>query len=338
MVAEFAARLGVSGMTIRRDLLALEEQQLLNRVHGGAVRRQAPSKTRHRGPVLTIGIVVPSATYYFPAFIAGAKAVAAEENVRLILGVTHYQPEHEQNQIRRLLQIGVDGLIVTSGGQELDRDQTYRSLADANVPVIVMERPLAEVPSDLPLGGVRSDHVYGAELAVRHLVECGRARLGLVVERVFTTDQVRAGFRKAVTELLPGTTPPEFEVDIRLSGPEQRAEHASILEECLNAEVDGLLVLPDALAGSIADLAVDRGVDVPREMSIVAYDDEIASLAALPLTAVSPPKFDVGAVAVRMCVQGIRQRAGVGELPAGARVLLPPSVVVRDSSAVHRAG
>ena len=35
--AEFARRLGISGMTVRRDLAFLDGQGLLQRVHGGAV-------------------------------------------------------------------------------------------------------------------------------------------------------------------------------------------------------------------------------------------------------------------------------------------------------------
>ena len=39
-VSEAARRLGVSEMTVRRDLLALEAKGLVNRTHGGAVRRE----------------------------------------------------------------------------------------------------------------------------------------------------------------------------------------------------------------------------------------------------------------------------------------------------------
>jgi DeoR/GlpR family transcriptional regulator of sugar metabolism len=41
-VADLSAQLGVSGATIRRDLLKLEEDRLLTRVHGGAVIEEEP--------------------------------------------------------------------------------------------------------------------------------------------------------------------------------------------------------------------------------------------------------------------------------------------------------
>src|SRR5688572_3730163 len=39
-VSDTARRLGVSEMTVRRDLLALEAKGLVDRTHGGAVRRE----------------------------------------------------------------------------------------------------------------------------------------------------------------------------------------------------------------------------------------------------------------------------------------------------------
>ncbi|MEV4887918.1 DeoR family transcriptional regulator [Nonomuraea sp. NPDC055795] len=50
-VAEPSRRLGVSGMTVRRDLDALESRGLVRRVRGGAV----PPAFRRRGPASTRG-------------------------------------------------------------------------------------------------------------------------------------------------------------------------------------------------------------------------------------------------------------------------------------------
>ncbi len=337
MVGDFASQLRVSEMTIRRDLLALERKALVTRVHGGAVtredlggRRRAVNGRRmtHR----TIGLIVPSATYYFPRFVEGAKAAAEDENVRLVLGISDYLPETERQQIARLLEIGVDGLIVTPCGLEPDRKEVYRLLAKAGVAVVIMERSLAEVPSGLRLGGVRTDHEYGAVLAVHHLVNCGRTRIGLVASPSGTTsDPVRVGYRKAMAELSPDSVPLEFPLLGAPGNNQDQRAYQKMAAECLQAGVDGLLVLPDAAAIGISNFAMDNGVDVPKDLSIVAYDDEIAALAAPALTAVSPPKFEVGAVAVRTCLEQMIQHGGVGKLPAQAQIILLPSLQERDS-------
>lgn len=334
-VADFAARTGVSEMTVRRDLMQLERAELLERVHGGAVRRpDGTSRTARIGPVATIGFIVPSATYYFSAVIAGAKAAAAEANVRLVLGITDYQPRIERQQIARLLDARVDGLIVTPADPFTIDDRTYRILADAPVPVVIMERSLAEAPTGLRLGAVRSDHAYGAMTAVQHLVETGRRRIGLVARRRgATVDPVHEGYRRAIAALVPEATPLEFEIQGADGTAEQWHSYEAIIEDCIAAEVDGLVVLPDAAAIAITDLALDRGISVPDDLSIVAYDDEIASLATVPLTAVAPPKSDVGAVAVRACVALVARRDDQ-RLPAPARVQLLPTLTVRESTTV----
>lgn len=334
IATDFADRIGVSGMTVRRDLLDLEREGLLTRVHGGAVRRELPSKARPDGGNLTVGLIVPSSTYYFPGFIAGAKAAAARENVRLVLGISNYQAEVEQHQIQRLHEIGVDAIIVTPRESVVDGgEQTYRLLARTGLPVVIMERSLSHVPIELALGGVRSDHAYGAMLAVHHLVGCERTRLGLIAEpRGTTANPVHDGFRTAMAAMLPDSPILEFDVDRSASTVDQLLTYNRILDECESAGVDGLVILPDDVAIAVAEAAGARGLRIPQDVSIVAYDDEIASLAPLPLTAISPPKFDVGAVAVRMCVDLLNPREHAGRLPVQSRIMLPPSLTVRDSS------
>lgn len=48
---------------------------------------------------------------------------------------------------------------------------------------------------------------------------------------------------------------------------------------------------------------------MPEDLAVIAYDDEVASLADLPLTAVAPDKHAVGAAAARLLLS----RLGVAE-------------------------
>ncbi|AQX81057.1 hypothetical protein BWO91_14715 [Plantibacter flavus] len=340
-VTDFAARLGVSGMTVRRDLLDLEQAGLIVRVHGGAVKRHAQTHPRQSDSALTLGLIVPSATYYFPGFINGAKAAAAEQHVRLVLGVTDYDKDVERHQVSRLCQLGVDGLIVTPSGAPGAADggdeANYHLLAQSGLPVVIMERALDDKTAALNLGGVRTDHAHGSRSAVRHLVELGRKRIALIAPpRGSTSDPVHAGYRAAIAALLPDSPHLEFDLQGTVGTTEQRRSYESIFDTCVAAGVDAMLVLPDAVAIALADRALDAGIAIPKDLSIVAYDDEIASMAAMPLTAVSPPKFDVGAIAVRTCIDLIVQKDSIGRLPPEARVLLLPTLIVRASSASTR--
>ncbi|GGU35254.1 DeoR family transcriptional regulator [Streptomyces lavendofoliae] len=91
-VSDLAAQLGVSPVTARRDVEALAARGLLDRVHGqvswpagqgggerspaGGAAAEAPGS----GPVL--GLLAPSAAYYFAEVIRGAREAAARAGAR----------------------------------------------------------------------------------------------------------------------------------------------------------------------------------------------------------------------------------------------------------------
>jgi DNA-binding LacI/PurR family transcriptional regulator len=76
------------------------------------------------------------------------------------------------------------------------------------------------------------------------------------------------------------------------------------------------------------DLALDRGLSVPGDLSVIAYDDEVAPLFTPPLTAVRPPREAIGAAAVDLLVRRIEDP----DRPVH-RVSVSPALNVRASTA-----
>ena len=56
----------------------------------------------------------------------------------------------------------------------------------------------------------------------------------------------------------------------------------------------------DAEAIALVQRCEERHLSVPGDLSIVAYDDEVAGLFSPPLTAVRPPRRSIGRAAVRL--------------------------------------
>lgn len=340
--ADFAAKAGISGMTVRRDLGALADQGLLVRVHGGAVaaserapgpRRSSQVSRPRRLPMATIGMVVPSASYYFPGVIRGAEAAAQEAGVRLVLGVSNYSVQEEQRQLRRLLDNGVDGVLVTPSEAALAGTDTLALLADAGVPVVVVERSIEDALDDGALESVRSDHVRGAELAVNHLLSLGHRKVALCIrEGSPTAPPVVAGYHLALQRAgMPRDESLVHTVTRPRTDPAgHRAVLDGILDRCTAEDVTAAIIHTDEDALQFTSACQERQIKVPEDFAIVAYDDEIAALGAVPLSAVAPPKFDVGYQALLMCLNRIGgRRGGAGALQ---RVSLSPTLVVRDSS------
>lgn len=360
-VAEFAVHLNVSGMTVRRDLAALESEGLLQRVHGGAVSVPSPAQgaRRHHGPgggaslrrmpgapapqlagarggrlaVPTIGLVMPSATYYFSTVIRGAESAARDLGARLVLAVSNYSAVEEERQIERLLANGVDGLIVTFSGESLAKSRTLELLASTAIPIVVAERPIDDVRDDLLLESVRSDHLRGAEIAVNHLIGLGHRKIALCTRRNSpTTVGVRSGYRQALERAgLPWNADMEHSFGSKQDEPESlRRELEDALEKIVAGEFTAVLLLNDQDALTFVDSCQARGIRIPEDLAIVAYDDEVASMGAVPLSAIAPPKFDVGYQALQMCLDRLDSPAG--KSTALRQVSLSPALVVRESS------
>jgi DNA-binding LacI/PurR family transcriptional regulator len=258
---------------------------------------------------LTIGLVVPDATYYFPEIIKGAQEAAGAWGARLVLGISRYDAAQDVAQAEQLLDVGADGLLVTPTGSS--QEQAW--LDDLPVPVVLVERRAAMTPFE----HVISDHGYGAQLAVRHLLQRGYQRIGLVWrEDNPTSPWAREGYELALTAA--GLDPAVHLFPLPPHG-RDGAEHQPLLDAVASGSVDAVLVLNA------------QGLLIPGDLAMVAYDDEVAGLADVPLTAVSPPKRAVGAAALDVLVQRITDP----DRPRH-RLALLPELHIRSSSGSER--
>ncbi|ANJ25763.1 substrate-binding domain-containing protein [Agromyces aureus] len=338
-ITQLSKRLDVSAMTLRRDLAELESRGLLVRVHGGAVST-AVAKQQERGsgsggamarrPVATIGMIAPTANYYFPQVIRGASDAARELNCRLVLGTTNYSEREELRQAERLIASGVDGLMITPHNGLVEGSPLHELLIEAPVPVVIVERGVDERIAGR-IESVRSDHAYGAELAVRHLVEHGHRRIALAAREAATTSWLLDGYERTMARLglaehvrFRSLPTPAVGADSAIDALER------FYDECVQHEVTAALMLGDVDSMAFADLVVERGLRIPEDFALVAYDDEFSAFAAVPLTAVAPPKHDLGYAALRLCFDRIRQHERTGH--AVTRMSLLPTLVEREST------
>ncbi|MEV5018005.1 substrate-binding domain-containing protein [Streptomyces sp. NPDC053780] len=328
-VTEVAASLRVSPVTVRKDVQNLAERGLVVRVHGGARLPEdwvpPTADTPGAGPApapggLTFGMIVPSATYYYPEIIKAAREAAAARGARLVLRISEYDVEGERAQAQSMVDAGVDGLLLapTTGATVLADAAWYE---DLGVPLVLVERrPRAVGPA---VEHVVTDHAHGARLAVHHLAACGRRRIALVTRRSTpTAPYLEEGFREGLA--LAGLEVPEAAglVDLGTGHPGS-AEYDTAVDGLLTAvaagHVDAAVVHPDGDALVLLQRMGARSLTVPGDLAIVSYDDEVAGLGDLPLSAVAPSKHEVGVSAVELLaartVEPDRPRRHVSILP-----------------------
>ncbi len=338
-VSELTESAGVTPVTIRRDIVRLEEEGIVRRVHGGAVliQERSAEPLNDSDPMQAgsgrIGMLVPSLDYYWPGVIDGAQQEAAKHGLTVVLRGSSYEADDLLPHIDYLLsRAHAAGLILAPNMNAAHSAEALESLATRGVPVVLVERTAVVGPFHTTVESVVSDHSQGAAIAMRHLAELGHRRIGLVISGDSpTAPHLRQGWLMARQEL--GIDDLEV-VDETVASSRESSWGATvdvILDRCLAIGTTALLVHADQAAASITQRCETRGLSVPGDLSVVAYDDEVAELFTPPLTAVRPPRASLGRAAMNLVVERIRDP----NRPAHS-IVITPSLRVRGTTGSPR--
>ncbi len=334
-VSELTEATGVTAVTIRRDIVQLENEGVVRRVHGGAVlvQERTPDTVTNgdaaRGGSGRIGMLVPSLDYYWPGVIEGAQQEAVKHGLTVVLRGSSYDADDILPHVEHLLtRAHVAGLILAPNMRAAHSAETLEALATSGVPVVLVERTAVVGPLHTTVESVVSDHAQGASIAMRHLAELGHTRIGLVISGDSpTAPHLRHGWLTARAEAgTEGLTVVDETVPSS-SGASWSATVDRILDRCVETGTTALLVHADQAAASITQRCEARGLRVPGDLSVVAYDDEVAELFTPPMTAVRPPRASLGRAAMALIAERIRDP----DRPAH-NVVITPTLRVRETT------
>jgi DNA-binding LacI/PurR family transcriptional regulator len=337
-ISELSAALGAAAVTIRRDIAQLAAEGLVRRVHGGVTLIATDETTEDAFAAVasedrTLGMLVPSLDYYWPDVARGAEEAARELDMRLVLRGSSYDTEDDLPQLTRLVAgMNVDGLVIAPRMDVPTSQRTIEWLVTTGIAVVLLERTATAGPHHEVLESVVTDHALGAAMAVRHLVSLGHKKVGLALVRYSPTGpHLHRGWAEASAEFgfdISDT------VDVSVADAREVDRDGTLdaaIDRCLATGTTALLVHADAEAIALVQRCEERHLAVPRDLSIVAYDDEVAGLFSPPLTAVRPPRRSIGRAAVRL----VADRIADPERPAH-RMTISPSLRVRASTAPPR--
>ncbi|MDR2253150.1 MAG: substrate-binding domain-containing protein [Bifidobacteriaceae bacterium] len=341
-VADLAAATDVTALTIRRDLKLLEAEGLIERVHGGArvVAPPAPPQAPQVSPETAlpqlngqIAMLAPGLDFYWPAVSRSAEAQARRFGLRLMLRGDSYESEDERPALAPLFASEqVRGVLAVPNVEGAHAAEVIDWIAAQSLPCVLLEREASAGPGKTPVESVTSDHALGAELAMRYLWDLGHRRVGLVVSRSSpTTRKVRQGFERVSRELGADPTRRVSAVtpDSRTVGFAAALE--AVIDQVVAGGVTGLLVHSDREAMALVQQLELRGLKVPGDISVIAYDDEVAEMFTPALTAIRPAREALGRAAVDLLVDRLLDpRRPVH------RVTISPQLRIRESSGPPR--
>lgn len=326
--AALADELGVTPITVRRDIAELEQQGLVSRVRGGArlaARAQVPQLLRTGS---TIGFITPSLDFYWPSIIEGANLAAEEIGARVLLQGSTFSARDNLSQIKQLLEsTQLDALAVVPDVESGDSDRLLRHLEGLSTPVILVEREAS--PHSFATRGfdsVVADHRRGGEICVQYLLDLGHRSTALLLDKpIPSRHAIAAGYEDA---LKAEDLEPTARCD---TTKEEDGRRLTIINDftarCVSQGVTAIVVHSDEAALLVLESLLSSGVSVPDDISVIAYDDELASIARPALTAIAPPKQALGRYAIRT----LASRLTNPDEPC-IHLRIEPTLVVRDST------
>ncbi len=278
----------------------------------------------------TLGIVLPDITNSFFSYLVKAvEDEAARHGYHVILCHSSDKQERDIAGINMLIDKLVDGIILFSAIDSTPKHlEECCTLAKQNgVPVILLDRTTT-VPG---VGTVSLDNYTGGYMGMRHLLDLGHRRIGLITgpPNIFVTQGRIKGVEKALAE--EGLSLHDcliYEGDYHFDAGVRAADYF------LAADITAVFSFNDIMALSFVNKVRELGVQIPRELSVVGFDDiEFARLLHVPLTTVRQPVSDMGACAAQMLIAQAQKNTQKDE---DARVFMPSLVVRRSTAAAPK--
>ncbi len=326
-IEDVARIAGVSIATVSRclhmpDVVAVKtRERVLNAVRQTGYNLNAAAQSLRQRRSNTVLVVVPDiGNTFFSEILGGIEAEASAAGLTMLIGDTGRIKAREDAYVRYLLNGRADGALLLADPQAAWFDIPTRNAA--GLPPIVT---ISEVGPDSGPITVSINNEAAAAAAVGHLIAQGHRRIAHVagpVSNVLTEQRLR-GYRRALREagltLDPGL---EFLGDFGLASGRAAFERF----QALAPHPSALFFANDEMAMGFLASAYAAGVRVPRDVSVVGFDDIHFAQSCIPaLTTIRQPRAEMGATAMRLLLEIIG-----GAAPAS--VQLPYELVIRDST------
>lgn len=251
-------------------------------------------------------------SFYALELIRGIGTLCAELRLDLLLHLT--------DTLSALNLRGVGGIIFA------DIIGNWAQVEDAlnqRIPCVVINNCV----KDLDVTCVSIDNRVGAEEAVNYLISLGHRKIAHITGDTVTqaADLRFKGYKQALEK-----NNIEIRQDYILKTDYSRGQARQAAEQLISMQdpPSAVFVASDSMALEVMTVAREKGKEVPRDLSIVGFDDNPSGLyGPVALTTVRQPL-------IRMAEEGLKELNALmntGSKPKSNKIILPVELVVRES-------
>ena len=268
--------------------------------------------------VVINGILSP----YYSGIVRGIENVVEEAGMHLIVSSGHADEKFERKAAGYLLQRRSDALILhLETMSDVELLGWLEQNLPAETPVVIMGRHITELGNRC----IYLDNEKGGFLATQHLLERGHEHIAHITGPLAMKDSRDRlqGYRRALEAAgLAYNEAYVIEADFTEEGGLRAAQR--LLGRGL--ELSAIFSANDQMAAGILHTLRANNLDVPKDISLVGYDDVFIARYLYPaLTTIQQPLWDMGQAAAHIVLAALDQKE------AEVKRKFEPELVVRQS-------
>lgn len=335
--AQLCERFGASRITVAKGIQSLQRDGVVTRRAGSGTYVQQPKTSeRHQ-----FGLLIPQlgSTEIFEPICQGIMRAPLAKSHVLLWGYAPGEGESENDHTgqmaeqlcRQFIEQKVAGVFFAPLEYTVDREAANRRIVDmltrAKIPVVLLDRCLERFPKRSEFDLVGIDNSRAGYVVTQHLWEQGSRRIVFVArERSASTIVERlAGYEFALHEL-KGTNAASV-----LLGDVNDPEFLHTIQK---GRPDAIVCGNDLTAARLMRSLLDRGVRIPEDLRMAAFDDvSYSKFLPVPLTTIRQDCSEIGRAALSLMLERLREPNR-----PGWEIRVPFELVARQSSGAGAAG
>lgn len=328
--SELMRKFGVSRFTVRQAIKDLVHEGLLYTEQGkGTFICPNGKKQPLSNKIGLLSMAID--TYIFPEIINGILRAIKNSDYQLVLAHTQYSHEQEKLELLKLIKQGIAGLIVEStlSAESNPNLDLLCKLREMGVPIVQIDSRIDE----LDTAYVILDDEAGGYMAGKYLSSLGHKNVAMVYNSTHLPAVLRMkGFVRAMAE--NGVSVPARNIRSFERRFSTKTDVCYRLTREMLAQADrptAIFFFNDESAIEGCQAIWDCGLNIPKDISIVGFDDsDLAKLAQVHLTTLTHPKARLGESAMTILME-IMQNPSIEPIQTSHKIVFQPELVVRDS-------
>ncbi len=327
-IHDIARKAGLSVVTVSRVINNYPSVREVNREKVFLAMREldykpnAAAQSLARGSTGTIGLVAPSMSDSFESrIVASVESALRLKDMFMVLSIAGGGGDVIENAAMRLFQENrVDGILIMS---PVGNGSYIMELKRKDFPFVLLD----QYQSNLQVPSVTVDNYYGGYQATLALIRGGAKRIAHISGAgVFESSHERLrGYRKALEDH-------KLEIDDELVVPGDFSVEGgyNVMRGWIRKGIvpDAVFAADDNTAFGVIDAARESGIEIPRKLAVIGYDDHpFASLFHPGISTVRQPAEAMGAYGVEMLLDILG-----GKTKRISKMSLNPRLMLRETT------